>query len=74
MADDGFIVRCLQCGAKNRVPGGPRGRQAVCGKCKAPLNLGVLYPDRPIDVFDNDFSDEVIRFNGPVLADFTAPW
>jgi thioredoxin 2 len=71
--DNNFIVRCSQCGARNRVPGSRRG-QAVCGKCKARLDLGILYPDRPIDVSDRAFADEVARFNGPVLVEFSAPW
>lgn len=73
MDDNTYIVRCSECGAKNRIPGSRRG-QAVCGKCKARLDTSALYPDRPIDVFDSNFSDEVIKFAGPVLVEFSAPW
>ena len=74
MNSEYFIIRCDRCGAKNRIPGSQRGTQAVCGKCKAKLDLSLLYPDRPIDVSDTTFSDEVVRFNGPVLVEFSAPW
>jgi transcription elongation factor Elf1 len=71
--DNNFIVRCSQCGAKNRVSGSRSG-QAVCGRCKSRLDLSILYPDRPIDVSDSTFSDEVVRFAGPALVEFSAPW
>lgn len=74
MDQDNFIVRCQRCGAKNRIPGTRMTGNAVCGKCKARLDIGVRYPDRPIDVVDSNFSDEVIRFAGPVLVEFSAPW
>ena len=69
-----FIVRCPRCGARNRVPGNHTSDNAVCGKCKSSLDLSLLYPDRPLNVSDSTFSDEVVRFNGPVLVEFSAPW
>ena len=74
MSSDGIIVRCPRCGTKNRVPGSRWGGKAVCAKCKAPLSLSRLYPDRPIDVTDSNFQKEVVQFPGLVLIDFTAPW
>jgi thioredoxin 2 len=69
-----FIVRCHRCGAKNRIPDNHTSGKAVCGKCKASLDLSILYPDRLLNVSDSTFSDEVVRFNGPVLVEFSAPW
>ena len=74
MDQENFIVRCSRCGAKNRIPGNRISGNAVCGKCKAGLDLGLRYPDRAIDVSDGTFADEVVKFNGPVLVDFSAPW
>ena len=74
MYDNNFIVRCPQCGTKNRVPYPQRGGNAVCGKCKSQLDLTALFPNGPLQVNDGSFYNEVIRFNGRVLVDFTAPW
>ena len=74
MSKETSVVRCPQCGAKNRVPKDRWREQAVCGRCKAKLNLSLLYPDSPVDVDDATFEEEVVRFPGPVLIDFTAPW
>jgi thioredoxin 2 len=48
--------------------------RAVCGKCRAPLQLTAAYPERSIDVDEPAFGAEVLRFPGPVLALFWAPW
>lgn len=74
MNNETFIVRCPQCGAKNRVIGNRKGSRAVCGKCKTQLDLNLLFPDRLLNVCDTSFFEEVVRFNGPVVVDFTAPW
>jgi thioredoxin 2 len=74
MDHDSFIVRCPRCGARNRVPGARRSGSAVCGKCKAELDLAILFPSRPLNVSDTSFYEEVVRFNGPVFVEFTAPW
>ena len=74
MDDGSFIVRCPQCGTKNRVPNKRTTGNIVCGKCKSQLDLTLLFPHGFLRVNDSSFYDEVIRFNGPVLVDFTAPW
>ncbi len=74
MVQDSFIVRCSQCGAKNRIPRSRAGEKAVCGKCRAPLLLTAAYPERSIDVDERTFGAEVLKFPGPVLALFWAPW
>lgn len=74
MNTDSFIVVCPACGAKNRIPRERWGDAAVCGKCKSPLPLTGIYPDRPVDVSDRTFKREVLDFRGPVLVEFYAPW
>jgi hypothetical protein len=73
MSADTFIVRCPRCGTKNRVPGNRSGERAVCGKCKTPIDLSTLYPDRRLDISDDLFKREVLGFQGPVLLDFYSP-
>jgi hypothetical protein len=46
----------------------------VCGKCKASLDLSLLFPDRPVEISDATFRREVLDFPGPVLVEFHAPW
>ncbi len=74
MVQDSFIVRCSQCGAKNRIPRSRAAEKAVCGKCRAPLHFTAQYPERSLDVGERTFDAEVLRFPGPVLALFWAPW
>ena len=73
MTADALIVRCPRCGTKNRVPGERWGEPAVCGKCKAPMDLSTLYPDRPLRISDGMFRREVLGFPGPVLLEFYSP-
>jgi thioredoxin 2 len=72
--NDSIIVRCPQCGTKNRIPANRQGQQGTCGKCGASLASAQKYPDRPVDVSDWNFAAEVKQFPGPVLVEFTAPW
>jgi thioredoxin 2 len=74
MNDESITVECPGCGTRNRVPKARWGERPKCGKCKEPLDLSRLYPDRPIDVADSNFQAEVGMFPGPVLVDFTALW
>lgn len=74
MNKDSSAVRCLQCGTRNRIPVERWGSRAVCGKCRAPLNMSGLYPDKPVAVDDGSFATEVTNFRGPVLVEFSAPW
>jgi len=73
MVQDSFIVRCSQCGTKNRIPRSRAKEKAVCGKCRAPLQVTAGYPERAVAADEGTFGAE-IRFPGPVLALFWAPW
>jgi len=68
-----YIIKCRECGTKNRVPGDKIGLKPVCGKCKTSLPVDNVY-DRPVDVTDANFQEEVINCKGPVLVDCWAPW
>ena len=74
MNEEFITISCPQCGARNRVPKDRWNDRPKCGKCKEPLELSRLYPDRPVDVNDTNFQREVGSFQGPVLVDFSALW
>jgi thioredoxin 2 len=69
---DASLIRCLSCGATNRVPPEKlkRGLQPLCGRCKTPL----LADDKPVTVTDATFSAQVEQSPVPVLLDLWAPW
>ncbi len=72
---DSLIVRCPNCGAKNRIPANRWGDPgAVCGKCKTHLNTASLYPDKPVFITDSSFRREVLQFPGPVVLEFFNPY
>ena|SRR5688572_7368829 len=76
------IMTCPRCGAKNRVAEGKAvGLQAVCGKCKTPLDgrASTSSPfatdtSRPIEITDATFPTLVLGASRPVLVDCWAPW
>jgi len=70
---DSVIVRCANCGMKNRVPKSRLHDRPICGKCGRPLASGIFH-DRPVTVTDNTFRQEVLSYPGPVLVDCWAPW
>lgn len=66
-----YLVRCKSCGVSNRVPSEREGAAGTCGNCRA--KLPALY-FRPIPVTDQTFDAFVKGYDGPVLAEFWAPW
>lgn len=73
MGQESVIVRCHGCGTRNRVPLDRAGENPVCGKCRAPLKPSMAL-DRPVEVTDQTFPEEVLSAKGPVLLDCWAPW
>jgi thioredoxin 2 len=69
---DAHLIRCLSCGATNRVPRDriAQGLAPVCGRCKTPLSVQTA----PVTVTDATFSEEVARSPLPVLLDMWAAW
>ena len=73
MNPDSIIIRCNNCGTKNRIPKNRLNDNPICAKCRIPLSIGRTY-DRPVNITDQTFKDEVVSFPGPVLVDCWAPW
>jgi thioredoxin 2 len=67
-------VRCVECGAKNRVPAGRLNAAPKCGKCRQPLETRELLAPQPMIVSDGDFEQKVLRSPLPVLMFAWAPW
>ncbi len=65
-----IILRCPNCGVKNRVPLSRINSSPRCGRCKTPLHTGT---GEPIIVTDANF-DDLIRSSRPILVDCWAPW
>lgn len=73
MAMNSILVRCLECGTKNRIPGDRLNDAPVCGKCRASLKRAIG-TGKPMAIGDAAFQKEVIDYPGTVLVDCWAPW
>jgi len=69
MAGSGMILRCPDCGTRNRVPRERLSDRPVCGRCKAPLEM-----PGPQEVTDGTFQQDVLASPLPVLLDCWASW
>lgn len=65
-----MIVKCTNCGQKNRVPAERVEQTAKCGKC----GESITATGRPVKVGAKAFQDLVDNSPLPVLVDFWAPW
>ena len=63
------LLRCAQCGAKNRVARDRLADGPGCSRCHAPL-----VPRAPVTISDATWAVEVDASPLPVLVDFWAPW
>jgi thioredoxin 2 len=70
---DVMTIRCVSCGASNRVPREKieQGLRPKCGRCKHPLPESGA---SPLVVSDATFAAEVERSPLPVLVDAWAAW
>ena len=73
MGAEHTIIRCRQCGTKNRVPQNRMHERPVCGKCHA-LLPALTSAGSPVIVSDQSFQREILDFSGAVLLDCWAPW
>lgn len=64
------MFRCPACGAFNRVPENHPPGSAVCGRCKAGLDLS----GAPQNVDADGWARAVASSQVPVLVDLWAPW
>jgi thioredoxin 2 len=69
---DPQLIRCLSCGATNRVPLEKIAQRLkpICGRCKTSLSVHT----KPVTITDATFAAEVERSPVPVLLDMWAPW
>jgi len=70
---DSTIIRCSNCGTKNRIPKSRLQDNPICGKCRRPLIKGAVH-DHPVTVTDSTFSMEVLSYPGAIVVDCWAPW
>lgn len=64
------IVRCRNCGARNRILPEKIGSHPKCGKCRTELQI----PRSTVPVSGNEFQREVLEETIPTAVDFWAPW
>lgn len=69
-----YLVRCLSCGAKNRIPENKINETAKCGKCHEAIETSGLLSGRSMMVSDRDFESKVLRSPVPVLFFTFANW
>ncbi len=65
-----LAFRCAACGAFNRMALLVPGREAVCGRCKAALDV----TGHPTEIRPADFESAIGNSPVPMLVDFWAPW
>jgi thioredoxin 2 len=73
MNQDSVVLRCGNCGTKNRIPKTRLDDKPLCGKCRTPLAIRAVH-DRPVTITDSSFREEVEAFLGTVVVDCWAPW
>ncbi len=66
-----FVVTCTFCGTANRIPDDREGQTGHCGHCHKEL-MPLYYRPKPLT--DSNFDAFIRGYNGPVLAEFWAPW
>jgi thioredoxin 2 len=69
-----YLVRCLSCGAKNRIPENKMNETAKCGKCHEPIETAGLLSGRSMMISDRDFESKVLKSPIPVLFFSFANW
>lgn len=69
-----YLVRCLSCGAKNRIPESKMTETAKCGRCHETMETAGLLSGRSMMVSDRDFETIVLKSPVPVLFFTFANW
>lgn len=73
MSSENIIIKCTNCGTKNRIPSDRLNQGPKCGKCGSPISVSAGQ-GVPVNVSDDTFQQEVIAHPGVVLLDCWAPW
>lgn len=69
-----YLVRCMSCGARNRIPETKMNETAKCGKCHETIETAGLLSGRSMMVSDRDFESKVLQSPVPVLFFSFANW
>lgn len=73
MTNETVLIRCRNCGTRNRVPVSRLQEGPRCGRCKKPFP-SISITSRPVMVTDGTFTAEVLESPLPVLLDCWAAW
>lgn len=65
----GLHIVCVRCNTTNRLPADKLAQQPKCGKCSEPL-----LSTQPIALNTDQFEQQIVNSDIPVLVDFWAPW
>jgi hypothetical protein len=68
---DSYQITCKSCGASNRIPSDKQGVSGKCGKCHSGLPA-IYWQPQPVN--EATFDSFVRGYDGPILAEFWAPW
>lgn len=71
---DTYMIRCGECGTKNRIPVDKMNDRASCGKCGGTLETEALFSGQPVVVSDSNFDAKVLKSPLPVLLYCWATW
>jgi thioredoxin 2 len=63
------VIACPYCNTKNRIPAERLGEHPRCGKCKRDI-----FAAKPVELTEDNFRQQVLESELPVLVDFWAPW
>lgn len=66
-----YVVTCNSCGTANRIPAEKEGKRGRCGNCHKELPPMYYQPQQ---LTESTFDTFIRGYNGPVLAEFWAPW
>ena len=64
-----LIIACPHCSKLNRVPEEKLNANGTCGTCKSSL-----FANKPININQTNFNNQVMKSEIPILVDFWAPW
>jgi thioredoxin 2 len=73
MTNETVLIRCRDCGTRNRIPVTKLQDHPRCGRCKHPFPP-IPVTSRPVQVTDRTFAAEVLESPLPVLLDCWAAW
>ncbi|MGA6927263.1 MAG: thioredoxin domain-containing protein, partial [Desulfosarcina sp.] len=73
MTHETTLIRCRQCGTRNRIPVAKLREGPRCGRCKHPFPA-ISVTSRPVMVTDRSFAEQVIASPLPVMLECWAAW